>query len=103
MRFAWPFAAALLPAMLTAQQPMSRAAAVPAPSARGARIALGRADTLAALGAAQTARAFPNPTLSGSYTRDTPNYHALADLPLDVPWVRAPRIGAAEATREAAL
>jgi outer membrane protein, heavy metal efflux system len=102
MRFAWPFAAALLPAMLTAQQPVSRADAVAAALARGARIALGRADTLAALGAARTARAFPNPTLSASYTKDTPNYHALADLPLDVPWLRSPRIGAADATREAA-
>ena len=102
MRFAWPFAAALLPAILTAQQPVSRADAVTAALARGARIALGRADTLAALGAARTARAFPNPTISASYTKDTPNYHALADLPLDVPWLRSPRIGAAEASREAA-
>src|SRR6266513_722251 len=102
MRFAWPFAAALLPAMLTAQQPVSRADAVAAALARGARIALGRTDTLAALGAARTARAFPNPSVSGSYTKDTPNYHALADLPLDVPWLRSPRIGAAAASREAA-
>src|SRR4051794_34192510 len=102
MRFGWPLAAALLPAILTAQQPVSRADAVAAALARGARIALSRADTLAALGAARTARAFPNPTISGSYTKDTPNYHALADLPLDLPWLRSPRIGAAEASREAA-
>ena len=49
-----------------------------------------------------TARAFPNPTLSGSYSKDPPNYHALAELPLDLPWLRAPRIGAAEAARDAA-
>jgi cobalt-zinc-cadmium efflux system outer membrane protein len=65
-------------------------------------VALGRADTTAALGAVRTARAFPNPTLSGSYTKDVPNYHALGELPLDLPWLRAPRIGAAEATRDAA-
>jgi len=102
MRFAWPAAVLLLPAAVVAQQPVSRADAVAGALARGARLAVSRADTLAALGAARTARAFPNPTVSGSYTKDTPNYHALADLPLDVPWLRSPRIGAAEATRAAA-
>jgi outer membrane protein, heavy metal efflux system len=102
MRLAWPLAALLVPAMLAAQEPLSRADAVTAALTRGARIALGRADTLSALGGVRSARAFPNPTLSGSYTKDTPNYHALADLPLDLPWLRAPRIGAAEASREAA-
>ena len=102
MRFAWLLAVLLLPAPVVAQQPVSRADAVATALARGARIALSRSDTLAALGAAKTARAFPNPTLSGSYTKDIPNYHALADLPLDMPWLRSPRIGAAEAGREAA-
>src|SRR5689334_6959360 len=92
----------LVPAALCAQQPISRADAVTAALTRGARIALGRADTVAALGAARTARAFPNPTVSGSYTKDTPNYHVLGDLPLDLPWLRAPRIGAADAARDAA-
>lgn len=90
------------PTTLAAQQPVTRADAVAAALAGGARAALGRADTTAALGAVRTARAFPNPTVSGSYTKDPPNYHALGDLPLDVPWVRAPRIGAAEAARDAA-
>src|ERR1043166_4937976 len=87
---------------LSIQQPVTRADAVAAALTRGARAALGRADTTAALGAVRTARAFPNPTLSGSYTKDVPNYHALGELPLDLPWLRAPRIGAAEATRDAA-
>src|SRR3989454_6597019 len=87
---------------LLVQQPVTRADAAAAALTRGARVALGRADTTAALGAVRTARAFPNPTLSGSYTKDTPNYHALGDLPLDLPWLRAPRIGAAEAARDAA-
>src|ERR1051325_11503835 len=86
---------------LSIQQPVTRADAVAAALTRGARVALGRADTTAALGAVRTARAFPNPTLSGSYTKDVPNYHALGELPLDLPWLRAPRIGAAEATRGA--
>jgi len=87
---------------LHAQQRVTRADAVAAALARGARVALGRADTIAALGAVRTARALPNPTVSGSYTKDPPHYHALGDLPLDVPWLRAPRIGAAEAARDAA-
>src|ERR1043165_8243245 len=87
---------------LSIQQPVTRADAVAAALTRGARVALGRADTTAALGAVRTARAFPNPTLAGSYTKDVPNYHALGELPLDLPWLRAPRIGAAEATRDAA-
>src|SRR5881409_377301 len=87
---------------LLAQQPVTRADAVAAALTRGARVALGRTDTIAALGAARTARAFPNPTVSGSYTKDTPNYHLVSDLPLDVPWLRGPRIGAAEAARDAA-
>jgi len=90
------------PVLLCAQQPVSRADAAAAALARGARIAVGRADTTAALGGVRAARAFPNPTFSGSYTKDPPNYHALADLPLDMPWLRSPRIGAAEAARDAA-
>src|SRR6266566_3344437 len=70
---------------LLAQQPVTRADAVAAALTRGARVALGRTDTVA-----------------GSYTKDTPNYHLLGDLPLDLPWLRAPRIGAAEAARDAA-
>lgn len=102
MRLALPLASLVWPVLLWAQQPVTRSDAVAAALARGARVALGRADTTAALGAVRTARAFPNPTVSGSYTKDPPNYHALGDLPLDVPWVRAPRIGAAVAARDAA-
>src|SRR3989454_7462882 len=87
---------------LLVQQPVTRADAVAAALIRGAGGGLGRADTAAALGAVRTARAFPNPTVSGSYTKDPPNYRASSDLPLALPWLRAPRIGAAEAARDAA-
>src|SRR5437870_12553181 len=87
---------------LLVQQPVTRADAAAAALIRGARVALGRADTAAALGAVRTARAFPNPTVSGSYTKDTPNYHAVGELPLDLPWLRGARIGAAESARDAA-
>jgi cobalt-zinc-cadmium efflux system outer membrane protein len=92
----------LVPGSLSAQQPVTRADAVAAALLHGARVALGRTDTIVALGAASAARAFPNPTVSASYTEDTPNYHAVADLPLDLPWVRSARIGAAESARDAA-
>src|SRR6266446_1549266 len=101
MRLPVAFVSALWPVLLFAQQPVTRSDAVAAALARGARVALGRADTTAALGAARAARAFPNPTVSGSYSKDTPNYHALGDLPLDLPWLRSARIGAAESARDA--
>src|SRR5207247_5218854 len=87
---------------LPAQQPVTRDQAVAAALARGGRAALGRADTAAAAGVARSARAFPNPTLVATYTKDAPQHHAVVDLPLDLPWLRAARIGAAEPARDAA-
>ena len=92
---------ATLPRALPAQQPVTRAQAVAAALSRGARVALGRADTAAAHGIARVARALPNPSLAASYTKAVPQYHAIVDLPLDVPWLRGPRIGAAESARDA--
>ncbi len=86
---------------LVAQQPVTRAQAVAAALERGARAALGRADTAAARGVVRAARAFPNPAFSATYTKAVPQYHAIVDLPLDVPWLRAPRIGPAEFERDA--
>ena len=86
---------------LAAQQPVTRAQAVAAALARGARVALGRADTAAATGLARSARAFPNPILSASYTKSVPQHHAIVDWPLDLPWLRSARIGAAESARDA--
>jgi hypothetical protein len=87
---------------LCAQQPVTRADAVAAALARGARGALGRADTTFAAGVLGTARAFPNPSVAASYTKDVPHQHYIADLPLDLPWLRSPRIGAAASARDAA-
>jgi len=81
---------------------VTRAQAVAAALARGARVALGRADTAAATGLARGARAFPNPILSASYTKSVPQHHAIVDWPLDLPWLRSARIGAAESARDAA-
>ena len=87
---------------LCAQRPVTRAQAVDAALTRGARAALGRADTALAAGVLGAARAFPNPSLAATYTKDVPHYHYIADLALDLPWLRAPRIGAAAAARDAA-
>src|SRR2546429_95626 len=58
MRLPVSFVSALWPVLLFAQQPVTRSDAVAAALARGARVALGRADTTAALGAARYRSAF---------------------------------------------
>src|SRR5436190_8742117 len=94
-------AAGPLPAQQPAQ-PVTRAQAGPAALPRGAPAAFGRADTAAAAGALRAARLYPNPSLAASYTKDLPHYHVLADLALDLPWLRAARVGAAASARDAA-
>ena len=89
-------------ALLSAQQPVTRAQAAAAALARGARVAFGRADTAAAAAVLHTARLYPNPTATASYSKDVPHYHVVADLPLDLPWIRSARIGAAASARDAA-
>jgi outer membrane protein, heavy metal efflux system len=87
---------------LVAQQRVTRAQAVAAALERGARAALGRADTATAAGALHAARLYPNPSVSASYTKDIPHYHVLATVPLDLPWLRSARVGAAASARDAA-
>src|SRR6266704_4130025 len=84
------------------QQPVTRADAVAAALARGARAAFGRADTAAAAAVLHGARLYPNPALAATYTKDVPHYHYIADLALDLPWLRSARIGAAASARDAA-
>jgi cobalt-zinc-cadmium efflux system outer membrane protein len=69
---------------------------------RGPRAAFARADTAAAAGALHGARLYPNPSVSASYTKDVPHYHVLGSIPLDLPWLRGARIGAARWARDAA-
>src|SRR5216117_2669037 len=69
------------------QQPVTRADAVAAALARGARAAFGRADTAAAAAVLHGARLYPNPALAATYTKDVPHYHVIADLSLDLPWL----------------
>src|SRR6266700_3584388 len=92
-------------AALTAQglRPVTRTDAVTAALLRGPRIAFARADSAAARSDLRAARAFGNPTASVSYSKSVPRYHVVLDLPLDWPWLRAPRVGAASAANAAAL
>lgn len=64
---------------------------------QGVRVALARADSVAAAARLRTARAYPNPTLSATYSKAPPTKHFITDLPLDLPWQRGPRIAAAAA------
>src|SRR5881396_4049755 len=83
-----------------AQAPVSREDAVASALTQGARIALARADTSVAFAQLLTARALQNPTLAASYSKSTPNYHVLLELPIDLQ--RGLRVGAARSARTAA-
>ncbi|HEY2375848.1 MAG TPA: TolC family protein [Gemmatimonadaceae bacterium] len=85
-----------------AQRPVSRAQAIDAAVTVGPRLALAQADTAVALAALISASALPNPTLAASYTKDLPTRHATLEFPLDFPWLRAPRVGSANAALAAA-
>src|SRR2546423_4874642 len=97
--FAWAALLFMLPAVARSQQAITRQQAVEAAITRGARAAVARADTL--VGAAQliSARQWDNPSLSASYSKSTPHYHEIIDLPLDITRARSARIRSAEATR----
>ena len=84
------------------QEAVSRARAIAAALAHGTHALWGRADTTAAAGRLHGARLYPNPALSATYTKDVPHYHVIGDLPLDLPWIRSARIGAAAFARDAA-
>jgi cobalt-zinc-cadmium efflux system outer membrane protein len=88
---------------LAAQQLVTRAEVVAAALSRGGRVQLARADTTAAAAGLRAARLYPNPSLAWSWSKDPPHQHLLADMPLDWPWLRAPRIGSASLARQAGL
>jgi len=86
-------------AVARSQQPITRQQAIESAVSRGARAAVARADTL--IGAAQllSARQFDNPGLSATYTKSTPRYHEIVDLPFDITGARSARIQSAQASR----
>ncbi len=81
---------------LHAQAGVTLRQAVDSALARGARAAVAGADLSASLAQLRTARALPNPTAIASYTRAVPQYHAAIELPIEYPWLRSARIGAAQ-------
>lgn len=102
-RWLWPpFMTLACSTPLSAQRPVTRHEAVEAALAHGATAMLAVTDTAVVFGELLAARAYPNPIVTAGYTKDSPQRHAALDLPLDFPWLRGPRIGAAEAQRTAA-
>lgn len=85
-----------------AQTPLTRVQALESAVSRGARLAVARADTAVAGAELLVARARPNPSISASYSKSVPNYHVIADIPLDLPMLRQLRVRAARLGLEAA-
>jgi cobalt-zinc-cadmium efflux system outer membrane protein len=86
----------------SAQAPVSRRDAVMAAQQRGSRWSVARADSLAAEAQRRIARALPNPSLSLTYSDAVPKQHVILEVPLDAPWLRGPRIQAADLAGDAA-
>lgn len=92
---------------LSAQNPprsstLTRADAVQTALERGARLGMARADTAVANAALIAAREVPNPSITANYSAATPNYHLLADVPIDFPWLRRLRVQSAQVGLQAA-
>ena len=85
-----------------AQRAVTRRDAIDATLARGTRIALARADSAAARARLLTARTLANPSIAASYSKSAPQKHFSLEIPLDAPWTRGARIGAARAGVRAA-
>ncbi len=95
-------AGVLFAASLAAQDgPITRQNAIAAALTRGARLTTATADTLAGAAQVATARQWQNPTVSASYSKDVPQYHYSLEIPLDLPYIRGPRIAAAAAAQRA--
>jgi outer membrane protein, heavy metal efflux system len=84
-----------------AQQVVTRSTAIDAALARGARLAVARADTSAAAAQLLTARALANPNLAASYSKATPQIHVTLEMPIDLPGRRGLRIESAKASQRA--
>jgi cobalt-zinc-cadmium efflux system outer membrane protein len=101
MRPVLAFLVVLRPLLAQTPHAMSRVDAVALAVARGPRAAFARADSLGAAGDLAAARAFANPAFSATYSKSVPRYHYIVDIPIDWPWLRVPRVGAARAGADA--
>jgi outer membrane protein TolC len=94
----WLFLAIVVVRAAVAQQPVTRAQAVAAALANGPRAALASPDVAAARAEVTGARTLQNPTSLMSRTGSVPTTHAEVEIPLDFPWLRSARVGAAQAS-----
>lgn len=78
-------------------QPLTRAEAVARALGASPQGVVLAADTLAAAGRLASARAYPNPTVSATYSKSAPQKHLILDVPIDLSYVRGPRVRAARA------
>jgi cobalt-zinc-cadmium efflux system outer membrane protein len=81
---------------LAAQRPVTLSDAIAAAQENAPQLALARADSAAARAGVGIARELPDPDLSLDYSRSVPTYHVIVEQPIDYPWLRSPRIRAAE-------
>lgn len=98
----WLALVLLAPSLLRAQRPVTRDEALRAALSAGPRVALARADTALSRAALILAHALPNPSLNASHSGAPPQKHLVVDIPFDAPWVRGPRLSAANAASRAA-
>ncbi len=87
---------------LRAQQAVSRRGIIAAALTRGPLVALFAADTSRAVAELATARVLFQPLLQTSYTTSSPQYHVIAELPLDGVLLRGRRLAVGRATLRSA-
>lgn len=87
---------------LPAQEPFTRTEAVQLALGKSVLVSAISADTVAASARLRSAREYPNPSLTLSYSKDAPEHHISVDVPLDLPGIRGARVRAAEAGRTSA-
>lgn len=91
-----------LPALVSAQQAVTRSQAVESAVLRGGRLAIASADSSAASARLLAARSLQNPTFNAAYSRSAPELHFTLDLPIDLPNLRNARLESAQAAVRAA-
>jgi cobalt-zinc-cadmium efflux system outer membrane protein len=87
----------LVPHSIYAQaRALTRSDAVRTALERGPRLGVARAENAVANAQLVAARAIPNPSVTATYSKDTPQHHLLLNLPIDLPNLRGLRVRSAE-------
>jgi outer membrane protein, heavy metal efflux system len=84
------------------QSSLTRAQAVQGALERGTRLGVAAADTAVAAAQLLTARLYPDPSLTASYSKSYPQQHFSVDVPIDYPGLRTPRTQSAQFELDAA-